>query len=697
MHVVSVISPEAFSYGALSGGFYLFNDQANEEWETKIINNIEDVVGRYYSWLPYGVTTIGRPLSIAAYEGRTYLCGGHTYNLVMDEHHRAWKQGIRGPETPPSISGAAGSGNIAYLSWYDELTNERSPLSQGTVIGSGTPRTWQNLPVRPPDELFASEGQMHTSGGIVVPDSASAQIYYLRPGDRIAFPDLAANVSYNLVDEVGIDGVTVDGSGITGGAASAVSVFMVGRATHLELWLSVAGGLPRLVMQVPIGTTQVVESTAAGDLGETFIGAFERFPRCSMNTIYHDRQVLAGDPDNPDTIYLSDLFLPERYAGLSFKTRSGEPVTGLLGMRDFCLIFTRDQTYVLQGYTTSDFTVTPLEQSLGSIGHGCNKIVHGNAYVWTEKGPYMFNGSWHPLSPENEFSQPPADYAGYVRAEVNSDDNTYMVMPYGVFGGESVVELVDKFVWPTNDDQAAMFVFDYTTVQPETGGVLSSARLSMDVQEVVVSGGTSFVEISKSNFVNWYLSNKWGLGRMYLCTFNSEHSSDSFRIYYAPRRSITTPRQYETPSGLTAPSFDVLLSHHYFNKPGRSLEEGKAFQRLWVDAEYHNLDQTGQVIAYPGDEDAYGQTTFPHPTRVYDSGADAASWNLQTYLEWDDTLNEMRGFLIHVFEPPMRLSGRGLTIRVTMPDLGRGGVFKGWGGIYVPGPATRHGLWVDPS
>jgi hypothetical protein len=268
-------------------------------------------------------------------------------------------------------------------------------------------------------------------------------------------------------------------------------------------------------------------------------------------------------------------------------------------------------------------------------------------------------------------------------------------MPYGIWGAASIIKLIDKHVYPTSTDNNAMFVFDYTTVQPETGGALSSARMAMDLQEVAVSGSTSYVEISKSNMVNWHLSNKWGLGKLYMCCYNStQGSGDSFRIYATRRRADTNARVYATPTGLTAPSMEILLSHYYFNDPGGSLEEGKSFQRIWVDAVEHNVDSPGDVYVYAGDDDAYGMYVFGPALGIMDTDPYQAHWKLQPYLEWDEDLEEMRGFLVHVFEPPMRLSGRGLTLRIVWNDLGREGVFKGWGGIYIPGPASRFGKWI---
>lgn len=696
MYVIGVMAEGIGSIGAISGGAYLFNDQVNGNWKNSSASSY-DVAGRYFTPLPYGISSVVRPTSVASYGGRLYISGGHTYNLVLDEHHRLWKQGIRGPEVPPTITGASGTGAIAYISWYDELTDERGPLSQGAVISTATPRTW-TLPNRPPDDVFVSDGTVDI-GTPMSPTDNAARTFYLRPGDRVAFQDLAASASYNLVDETGPNGVfTVDGTGITTGVTSTILVLPYCRATHCELWLSVAGGLPQLVMKVPIGTTSVVESTAPGDLGESFSGAFERFPRCSMNAIWNDRQVMSGDPDNPDTVYMSELFLPERWSGLSFRTRSGDPVTGILPLRDYCLIFSRDKTYMLQGYTENDFTFTMIEQSLGSIGHRCNKVVHGSAYVWTEKGPYMYNGSWHPLSPENLFTVPSATDAIWGRAEVNPDDNTYTVICPGL---RIYDRYMDHSSW-LNDtivflpSYGEILTFDYTTVQPETGGTYSPARLSVDSQQIVDTGETS--EFSPNMYWN-YLSNKWGIGKLYTLSFSVDYQdteNTSFEVYYhLPVVGTLSPRE-PTHASLDPPSFEVLLGHYYFEDPDGGIMEGKTFKRLWVDARSYNVAEPGIIYAFPGDDDAleiWRGLLFPSgiPTGV------SFSLTLPVHLGADTSETVRSGYgVVHnlKFDP---LTGRGISLRFVAANLGLGGSFRGFGGAFIEGPATRYGWLAGES
>lgn len=701
MYVIGCTTDSSTERGAMSGCFYLFNDRADGTWHWDPQSG--DLVGCYKTPLPYGISTVFRPPSFAEYGGRLYITGYATYNLVIDEHHRCWKQGIRSPEAAPTITGATGTGAIGYISWYDEMTGERSNLSAGTVISTATPRTW-TLPTRPPDDVFVSDGTVSGTSP-VTPGDESARTNYLRPGDRVAFPDVVGDLSYNLVHEVGPSGVfTCDNTGLTPGSSKVLALPFT-RATHCELWLSIAGGLPQLVMRVPIGTTSVVESTAVASLGESFIGSFERFPRCSMNVIWNDRQLMAGDPDNPDTVYMSELFFPERWAGLSFRTRDGAPVTGILPLRDYCLIFSRDRTYMLQGFTEADFSFQLIEQSLGSIGHRCNAVVHGSAYVWTEKGPYMYNGSWHPLSPDNIFTVPPVaqNTAGKVRAMVDPDSNTFTLISPQSATVKSV-DLLDRYLrWnglvTGYTEITRMLVFDYTTVQPEAGGSFIPARLSIDYQQVqqLTSSASGLVE---ADYLNHYLVNKWGVGAVYLLSQSTEVTSgldDEPSFYVFPyRRMNAAPTYGGVVDGVDthvvgAPDFVVVLGHYYFDDIGGSHMEGKTFKRLWFDIRSYFAGAT--LTAFPGDDDAL---ELFHGWQTFTTGVAHANTPLTPFtfpihmIEMDATADPSVGPILRVV--PEGLSGRGLSFIIRAPWLGAGASFRGFGGAYIEGPASRYGL-----
>ncbi len=658
MYVVGVRTKDTDNWAAMSGGLYLFNDQSGTGWLSAAATpHAAAGAGRYYVPLPFGVSTVTWPTSQATYEGRTYYCGGFTYNLLLDENHRLLKQGIRWPEAAPTITGPTGSGNVAYLSWYDELTGERSPLSQGLAIGNTGTRTWSNLPTRPPDDVFYADGLMVDDvDNVILAPTPATRTFYIRPGDRVGFE--AADRSYLLVDEIGQGGrIAVDGFGTTAGVGSTVVALPVTRCSHLELWLSVAGGLPQLVMRVGIGTTSVVEAIANADLGESYTGAFERFPRCTMNVVWNDRQLMAGDPDNPDTVYMSDLFHPERYGGLNFKTRTGRPVTGMLSLRDYCLVFTRDQTFLLQGYSEDDFKLSMVEQSLGSIGHLCNAVVHGDAYIWTEKGPYMYNGSWHPLCPENDFTVPDVTSAMWVRGIVDSDANTYTVV-------SDDIEVFDRYGSlalpgdPLVDVFKNILVFDYTTVQAETGGTLSTARLSVDAQNILNFSEDYTPGFSPTVHHQTYLANKWGVGALYTLSHDGASVINSLDIYPHHKLSTALTGQVAGLASALDTGFWVKTGWNSFDDPGGDFAEGKTFRKLWIDAPA--ADGASLWLGAGGDPIATGSVEITLPAAVPVAPTVRPTWIQPIRLEF--------------------LTGRGLHVIYNAPTLLTGGSFRGFGG-----------------
>lgn len=636
MIAVGVFDPDTESRAAAStAGVYLFAPSRNDgmgaagagskvNWE-----HYGQHWGRWFVPLPYGVVGLKQPASVSQYQGRLYVTGAYSYNTVLDDHHRMWRQGMFPPAEVPDVTGSgAPAGNFVFFSWYDEFTQERSPLSKGLEIGAGGPRTWNALPTRPPDDLYVADDEALDTliaGGqdYAVTGGVGNRLYQIRPGDKMAL-DFAGSFTYSQAWFFGQQNLLLFDRhlGVTGATPRAVVVVPVTRATHLELWIALNGDLPRLALRVAIGTTTVTENTQLADLGESFITSFQRFPRCRFNAIYHDRQIMAGDPENPDVIYLSALFYPERYEGLFFRTRNGQPITGVLATKDYCLVFTRSSTYMLQGYTDTDYSFTVVDQSLGSVGHNCNIVIHSNPYVWTEKGPFVFNGQWHPLSPENKWypvSDLYSDSETDPRLEIGqrmiaTDDpnySTYIVSAAHV----AAKDINTPYAYPTVDQVHRFFaVLDYTLVQPEAGGAMAPARLSFDSSaDVDVSGaydlGESVSTVAKVpngsslEFMK-FLRTRYGMGRLYhfgtrfdqiLDQFgrpfsflaigmndggvNANASRTGFGAIGLPDMTIPIA-DHESPFFIRSAS-RILTGFYYLGDTGAYPMESKSFKRLW--------------------------------------------------------------------------------------------------------------------
>ena len=111
--------------------------------------------------------------SAHVYQGDLYMCGGLSHNMRLSKRFGFMIQGIRPPQN--DLVNAAGSGFtvglqasgtgitadiIGYISFWDENTNERSPLSEAspTISLSNQGIAWSNLPIADQEELYKIPG-----------------------------------------------------------------------------------------------------------------------------------------------------------------------------------------------------------------------------------------------------------------------------------------------------------------------------------------------------------------------------------------------------------------------------------------------------------------------------------------------------------------------------------------------------------
>jgi hypothetical protein len=166
------------------------------------------------------------------------------------------------------------------------------------------------------------------------------------------------------------------------------------RVTHIELWRSVDGSLPRLVLRRQVGITgTLVESVDAGDLGEAFTEDFSKFPRCRVNAFYHDRQYMAGYERDRTVLYCSLIDFPERMSTIDLRTKNGEPIIGLHVVNDYLLVFCPFATYAVTGFTEDDIAITVAKPDIGIISPNAKCAVKGGLYFWADAGLWSTDGA----------------------------------------------------------------------------------------------------------------------------------------------------------------------------------------------------------------------------------------------------------------------------------------------------------------
>ena len=729
---------EQQGWGSFRGGIYLYPGQATGGWGGDDAGAVGDREpygqhkGRWYVTLPYGVLPVQQPASVKQYGERLYMTGGYSYNLVIDEHHRCWKQGIRPPEEVPDITYVKDGTDIttiAYFSWYDEYTGERSPLSKGIELPEcsfGVSKTWNNLPQRPPDDVYIGDDQVEylrsadNQIGVRPSLRGGSRISGLRPGDKV---HLLASATQQYSQCWWYNPLLFDvHQSWPGLGSSGIAVATVTRATHLEIWLSVAGDLPRLRTRLAIGSSSYTEASNVEDLGEAFIDGFQRFPRCELNEIYHDRQIMAGDPENPDTIFLSELFYPERFTGQTFQTRNGEPITGLLSTKDYCLVFTRNNTYMLQGYTDQDYSLTVIDQSLGSVGHNCNTVIFGNPYVWTEQGPYMFNGQWHPLSPENRWVPvSPAVYGspdyndGLIQpgksmfATIDPYFNTYICSQAFIaareqeqpwkylsqsketsfnFDDEQIEGSFGQSAFPWSEmeeDNRYYAVLDYTRVQPEAGGRYATGRLMWDTKV------WPHANVIHPEWMH-YLRNRWGQGALYhVGSSRGSFSIVALRITdYTAAASGQEQYDFYNDHKIEQQSY-LALGFDMIGEPEGYEMEQKSFKRLWfhMRRNINAITQTGVAVFALPDSGFYNNRMYNTWLFEGTPGIDGVKYRGSgLYAPMADNFsfpkNRPEGDVI-MMPKPQHLAGRGLWVEVS----GRYFQWHGFGGEYIIGRESR--------
>jgi hypothetical protein len=178
---------------------------------------------------------------------------------------------------------------------------------------------------------------------------------------------------------------------------------------------------------------------------------------------------------------------------------------------------------------------------------------------------------------------------------------------------------------------------------------------------------------------------------------NTGFPDNSFKIFVHAQMKdynpTVDPNAAHTNSLLVAPDFMVVLGHNYFGEPGGNMMEGKTFRKLWIDARTYS---DGTLLRlYPGDDDALemGLRWFTQGTyQEFTVPKHLDGIDQRPALEANKSL-----FRVDVVPPIFsvkmdRMSGRGLSLEFIAPDLGRWASFRGYGGVYTEGPASRIGL-----
>lgn len=675
------------------GTFYLTKDDFSNKrtlYKPTGVKSLRDVGG---------LTTCARRYSGYAYNSRYYMVGGHSDNLVVDEHYRVLRQGMVPPTITPSVSvGAGATDQLCYLSYWDELTQERSPLSGAKSVTGNTTRAWTNLPTTVPGEMIRYLKTVTCLSGVITTPAFADGV--VRPGDRVSLSNAPTRIARVRSVNPGVSVTLDDTNAALNGAGQTVIIYPKSRPTHLELWVAVAGTLPRLATRVRMGTTSITEATPTLSLGEAFIDNFERFPVCSMNAFYQDRQLMAGDERNRDTLYLSELFFPERWAGLSFKTRNGDPITAIVGQRDYALVFTLESCYMLKGYTETDLVFRLIDLEVGSMGHLATKVIQGIPITANRRGWYAFTGSFQHIMPgrRTEWQRLYDFYTtGFSQGFTvhNPNDFTFQFNPNGRLMLEQL-SLVGSDPRPVVEHWIGDYGPRDSFGRPS---VLSPRWCNDQFSSFNHAGG--YADCSAAAYLRptdreigmmVYAVIEDGVNNEYVI-FRESFYSDNVDSAGGVALGLTMPEEDDF---APFPGKFVFRTKFYnFGQPGGDKQDGKTLKKFW----WYVVAETSLLFAqfYAGDEYCReglyplgGTATFSWRKQL---GATALS-DTDIHFEYpEDQVGATATFVrwapvsVHPMVPE-RVTGRGFVFELTKDNFFDIRVI-GFGGIFGPGKATR--------
>lgn len=580
--------------------------------------------------LPSGINAVKQRPSFAPNNdggtSRLYAVGGWTDNLVFTENFTLARQGIPAPINP--ILNAAGSGIAVGL---------RASGTGVTGVCIGYITWWDDLNKR----RSALSGPS---------------------------PSISLTNQGRLWDNLPTDG---------GGDPT---------VTHIELWVSMDGNSPHFVARRDLGTTSVTEAVATLALGEAFGDTWTRFPRCRFNTMFHNRQVMSGDDQFPDRIYLSLLDEPEKYGGLFLRTLKGERVVGLYVVRDMLLVGCATCTYLIQGYTEEDFEVTILEPSIGLISHWAVALVHGLAIVPSQIGWYLCTGSsMHPISKDFQLTwrqEYATNQTAYQDAWAVNDleTNTYIL-----YTGNSATQinnpqsLVPGTVVPAGVTPYIKWVIDYTDLIQETGGTFATPRLSIDVRGRAEDSAAILSEP--------------GASRGYLYSGSCDG--------YVRRENVadgSTAGDNDDSDAMLRTWF-LLTGCYFFGDAGGTELDAAKFAKVWTYAECERSVYT--VNLYIGDE-RQSAAAWSLPVGIPGNVPPSFTRDVPAGLQQGSVGgNQVTSVPKTVDAATVNKSGRGIAMAIlavspAFDNLSlRSPVWKGFGGLRMPGATHRGAASIE--
>lgn len=461
-------------------------------------------------------------------------------------------------------------------------------------------------------------------------DDGSGGSHTIQVGDTAYFYDsVSASYLERLVTAIAPTTITVAGAAVTV-ADNAVISNNLRIAIYRNPTSATIPSIFYLLEEVPnnsFSATQVYNDniTDAG-LGPLLIPpATDRFTpqKAKYISIFRNQLMLAGDIENPYTLYWSDVESPEYFARdgsqqADIENKTGDIISGISQNNEVFIIGTNRSIDVMSGdLAEGNIRIDKLTTDIGIAAHATIQEARGKLHFWSDRGPYVMTGGQVP-TPLGESP----DGGGRVEPVLDQDgvsNDKYLVIKRAISINDRVNEKYVTFIPAESEGGGDNYANQFSKVYAYD--YARDAWLEWNNMNwmggVTISGNDMYwVEIRFStalSVVTNYTYRRHNLNDAY--DYNDNNVAIDF-LYGSNWEAYGEPSLIKTYTRLKIFSLEELANNNLF---------------LTVDAEYNYIrDLTTSSFTFEFDNNGYGvgpYSTSPYgdpsePTKYHKLGTD---------------------------------------------------------------------------
>jgi hypothetical protein len=189
-----------------------------------------------------------------------------------------------------------------------------------------------------------------------------------------------------------------------GGLGSNEFVFRPLEVGFYDFKIEVRFGISNTTSSTKEYVYQGLQSKAFREDGDILEQTIAGARKCNRIRLYYDRLMLFGDPDEPTQLYFSDINNPEYFPQvncLRFDTGKQEPITTVVRLNDYLVVFSKSLIHILTGKTKDEFSINLINDTVGCIAPK-SAVVTGNVVTFlSDEGVYALRPSTFKLDQLN--------------------------------------------------------------------------------------------------------------------------------------------------------------------------------------------------------------------------------------------------------------------------------------------------------